>query len=68
MKPIFKKVTYLNDNYSLHYVPSLYDEPFFFNMITAKYKTGITADQWRSNASYNIFLEASHTESPLRVY
>jgi len=30
MKPIFKKVTYLNDNYSLHYVPSLYDEPLFF--------------------------------------
>jgi len=25
-------------------------------MIGAKYKAGITADQWRSNASYNIFL------------
>ena len=40
----------------------------FFNMIRAKYKTGITADQWRSNPSYNIFLEASQAENPLGVY
>jgi len=37
-------------------------------MIGAKYKAGITADQWRSNASYNIFLEASHAANTLRVY
>jgi hypothetical protein len=69
MKPIFKQVTYLNDNYSLHYVPSLYDKPFFFlNMIRAKHKAGITVDQWRLNASYNIFLEASRAENPSGVY
>jgi hypothetical protein len=37
-------------------------------MIRAKYKARITADQWRSNASYNIFLEASHAKNPLRAY
>lgn len=41
---------------------------FFKNMIRVKYKARITADQWRSNASYNIFLDASHAESPLKEY
>lgn len=70
MKKIFKQFTHTEDTCSLHDVPSLYDEPYFFkNMIRAKYKAWITIDQWKSNASYNnIFLEASHAKNPLTAY